>query len=55
MTTASEPPATETPRTRRPAKLALADGTVYDGVAFGADGEVSGEVCFNTSMTSPSA
>ena len=35
----------------RPAKLALADGTVYTGTAFGADGEVYGEVCFNTSMT----
>jgi carbamoyl-phosphate synthase small subunit len=34
-----------------PAKLALADGTVYTGVAFGASGEVYGEVCFNTSMT----
>ncbi len=34
-----------------PAKLALADGTVYSGMAFGASGEVSGEVCFNTSMT----
>ena len=34
-----------------PAKLALADGTVYTGTAFGASGEVYGEVCFNTSMT----
>ena len=34
-----------------PAKLALADGTVYTGIAFGATGEVYGEVCFNTSMT----
>lgn len=34
-----------------PAKLALEDGTVYTGTAFGAPGEVSGEVCFNTSMT----
>ena len=33
------------------AKLALEDGTVFTGVAFGADGEVDGEVCFNTSMT----
>ena len=33
------------------AKLALADGTVYSGKAFGATGEVYGEVCFNTSMT----
>lgn len=34
-----------------PAKLALEDGTVYSGTAFGATGEVFGEVCFNTSMT----
>jgi len=33
------------------AKLALEDGTVYTGAAFGARGEVVGEVCFNTSMT----
>ena len=33
------------------AKLALEDGTVYTGTAFGASGEVAGEVCFNTSMT----
>lgn len=34
-----------------PAKLALEDGTVFTGRSFGADGEVDGEVCFNTSMT----
>ncbi|HEV8001200.1 MAG TPA: glutamine-hydrolyzing carbamoyl-phosphate synthase small subunit [Planctomycetaceae bacterium] len=34
-----------------PAKLALADGTVYTGSGFGAQGEVFGEVVFNTSMT----
>jgi carbamoyl-phosphate synthase small subunit len=33
------------------AKLALEDGTVFTGAAFGARGEVDGEVCFNTSMT----
>jgi carbamoyl-phosphate synthase small subunit len=33
------------------AKLALEDGTVFTGKAFGASGEVDGEVCFNTSMT----
>ena len=33
------------------AKLALEDGTVFVGEAFGARGEVDGEVCFNTSMT----
>lgn len=35
----------------QPAKLALEDGTVFTGRAFGAVGEVDGEVCFNTSMT----
>ncbi len=35
----------------QPAKLALEDGTVFTGRAFGARGEVDGEVCFNTSMT----
>lgn len=35
----------------QPAKLALADGTIYTGTGFGASGEVFGEVCFNTSMT----
>jgi carbamoyl-phosphate synthase small subunit len=34
-----------------PAKLALEDGTVYTGRAFGASGERFGEVVFNTSMT----
>jgi carbamoyl-phosphate synthase small subunit len=34
-----------------PAKLALEDGTVYTGRAFGAPGETFGEVVFNTSMT----
>jgi carbamoyl-phosphate synthase small subunit len=33
------------------AKLALEDGTIYTGDAFGAIGEVTGEVVFNTSMT----
>lgn len=33
------------------AKLALEDGTVYTGRAFGASGETTGEVVFNTSMT----
>jgi carbamoyl-phosphate synthase small subunit len=33
------------------AKLALEDGTVYTGRSFGATGETSGEVVFNTSMT----
>lgn len=31
--------------------LALADGTFYEGISFGAEGEGGGEVVFNTSMT----
>ncbi len=34
-----------------PAKLALADGTVYTGRAFGAAAATTGEVVFNTSLT----
>src|SRR5687768_16083662 len=34
-----------------PALLALADGTLWPGVAFGARGERTGEVVFNTSLT----
>jgi carbamoyl-phosphate synthase small subunit len=33
------------------ALLALADGTVFTGSAFGAEGEAVGEVVFNTSLT----
>lgn len=35
----------------KPAILVLADGTVFRGVAIGADGMCAGEVVFNTSMT----
>jgi len=35
----------------RPAILALEDGSIFRGIAIGADGESSGEVVFNTSMT----
>ena len=35
----------------REAVLALADGTVFRGRAFGAVGEAAGELVFNTSMT----
>ncbi len=35
---------------RKPAALALADGTVFFGQACGAEGEVAGEICFNTSL-----
>src|SRR3972149_4118243 len=31
--------------------LALADGTVFEGSSFGAEGETTGEVVFNTSLT----
>jgi carbamoyl-phosphate synthase small subunit len=43
-------PIPETARVAR-AALGLEDGTVYFGDSFGATGTVSGEVCFNTSMT----
>ena len=33
------------------AKLALEDGSVFTGRSFGAEGEITGEVVFNTSMT----
>src|SRR5262249_42955357 len=33
------------------AVLVLADGTVLEGVGFGATGRAVGEVCFNTAMT----
>ncbi len=33
------------------ALLALADGLVFEGISFGAEGEAAGEVVFNTSMT----
>ncbi len=36
---------------RTPAVLALEDGFVAHGYAFGAIGETGGEICFNTSMT----
>jgi len=35
----------------KPAMLALEDGTVFEGQGFGAEGERSGEVVFNTGMT----
>ncbi|MBO7080842.1 MAG: glutamine-hydrolyzing carbamoyl-phosphate synthase small subunit [Neisseriaceae bacterium] len=34
-----------------PAVLVLADGSTFHGVSIGADGETTGEVVFNTSMT----
>lgn len=35
----------------RPALLALADGSVFNGVSIGSDGQTMGEVVFNTAMT----
>lgn len=35
----------------KPAILALEDGSIFKGIAIGADGESVGEVVFNTSMT----
>ncbi|MCJ8299559.1 MAG: carbamoyl-phosphate synthase small subunit, partial [Pseudomonadales bacterium] len=35
----------------RPAILALEDGSVFNGIAIGANGTSTGEVVFNTSMT----
>jgi carbamoyl-phosphate synthase small subunit len=35
----------------KPALLALADGSVFAGESFAAEGETAGEVVFNTSMT----
>ncbi|MDQ6977065.1 MAG: glutamine-hydrolyzing carbamoyl-phosphate synthase small subunit [Ghiorsea sp.] len=40
-----------TSTTPTPAFLALADGRIFHGIAFGATGNTVGEVCFNTSMT----
>jgi len=37
--------------TRPVAKLVLEDGTVFEGRSFGAEGETTGEIVFNTSMT----
>src|SRR3954447_4599835 len=39
------------PTDQKIAKLALEDGTVFTGRAFGAPGTTEGEVVFNTSMT----
>ena len=36
---------------RNAALLALADGSIFRGTAIGADGQIAGEVVFNTAMT----
>ena len=38
-------------KNRKPALLALADGTIFRGFAFGAEETRTGEACFNTGMT----
>ncbi|MDF1658012.1 MAG: glutamine-hydrolyzing carbamoyl-phosphate synthase small subunit [Verrucomicrobiales bacterium] len=38
-------------RSRKQALLALEDGTVFEGISFGAEMTQTGEICFNTSMT----
>src|SRR5262249_17665478 len=38
-------------RAGKPAILLLADGTVFHGLAAGATGTTTGEICFNTGMT----
>lgn len=38
-------------RPERPAHLALSDGTVFAGIAIGADGATTGEAVFTTGMT----
>ena len=42
---------TDPTSTPRPARLALADGSLAYGVAVGATGTAAGELCFNTSMS----
>src|SRR5471030_1564548 len=44
------PDAMTTPALSRGAVM-LADGTLFEGVGFGAVGSAVGEVCFNTAMT----
>ena len=41
-------PGKDVPRT---ARLVLADGSVIEGIGLGAEGQSTGEVCFNTAMT----
>ncbi|PQO23551.1 carbamoyl phosphate synthase small subunit [Rhodobacteraceae bacterium WD3A24] len=48
---AAQPRPAATARPRPTACLALADGTVFHGLGFGATGETSAELVFNTAMT----
>ncbi|HNN87740.1 MAG TPA: carbamoyl-phosphate synthase domain-containing protein, partial [Pseudomonadales bacterium] len=36
---------------RKPALLALADGSIFRGTSIGAEGVSTGEVVFNTALT----
>jgi carbamoyl-phosphate synthase small subunit len=47
---AIEPSEERRPGVRPPAVLALEDGTVFEGRSFGREGEVTGEVVFNTAL-----
>jgi carbamoyl-phosphate synthase small subunit len=51
MTDAVQATATSPADVLSRAALVLADGTVFEGTAFGAATEAVGEVCFNTAMT----
>jgi carbamoyl-phosphate synthase small subunit len=51
MTDAAQATATSPADVFSRAALVLADGTVFEGTAFGAATEAVGEVCFNTAMT----
>src|ERR1700690_4051435 len=51
MTQTKAAPAGAWDEPRPTALLVLADGTVLEGIGFGATGQAVGEVCFNTAMT----
>ena len=51
MTDAVSAPAAKPAASFSRAKLVLADGSAFEGHAFGAETEAVGEVCFNTAMT----
>ncbi len=51
MSLTASPSAIRPAATFSRATLALADGTIFEGRAFGADAKAVGEVCFNTAMT----
>ena len=50
MTIAEKLIAATSKKARKAAILLLEDGTRFDGWACGAAGEVTGEICFNTSL-----